>query len=72
MAWQVHRFNDAVAVWVGTGQTVYMSVKQAEALAKALRTAAKSIKTERFVDSTCGTANGESLATYREFKNAGS
>lgn len=53
---QVHRFRDYVAVYLGTGETVYLEPKQAHALAKALNKAAKSCETESFSDSTCGTA----------------
>ena len=52
----VHRFGDKVAVYVGDGSTTYLTVKQARALAHALRTCAKSVVDERFVDSSFGTA----------------
>lgn len=52
---QLHRFRDSVAVWVGKGETVYMSADEAEAFAKALQHAAQSIRTEGFAQSTCGT-----------------
>jgi hypothetical protein len=52
----VHRSGDKVAVYVGDGSTTYLTVKQARALAHALRTCAKSVVDERFVDSSFGTA----------------
>lgn len=52
---QIHRFRGSVAVYVGRGETAYLSPKDAKTLAKALTRAAKSCETESFVDSTCGT-----------------
>ena len=52
---QVHRFRDKVAAYLGGGETVYMTPKEARQLARALNKAAKSCETESFVDSTCGT-----------------
>ena len=52
---QVHRFRDRVAVYIGTGETVYMTPEDARKLARALTKTAKSIKTETFAESTCGT-----------------
>ena len=52
----VHRFGDKVAIYVGDGSTTYLTVKQARALAHTLRTCAKSVVDERFVDSSFGTA----------------
>lgn len=52
---QLHRFRDSVAVWVGKGETVYMTADEAEAFAAALLRAAQSIRNEGFAQSTCGT-----------------
>lgn len=52
---QVHRFRDYVAVYIGTGETVYLEPKQARALAKAINKAARSCDNESFSESTCGT-----------------
>jgi len=52
---RVHRFRDAVAVSVGSGETVYMTPQQARKLARALNSTAKSCETERFIESTIGT-----------------
>lgn len=52
---QIHRFRDRVAVHIGTGDTVYMTHADARKMARALNLFAKSVKTESFVDSTCGT-----------------
>ena len=48
---QVHRFRDRVAVFVGDGETVYLSPKNARKLARALNAAARSCDTESFADS---------------------
>lgn len=52
----VHRFRDFVACRVGSGETVYLSPKAAKELAKALNAVARSVKTEEFTESHCGTA----------------
>lgn len=54
---QVHRFRDKVAVYVGKGETVYLSPKNARKLARALNVAARSVDRESFAESTCGTVN---------------
>lgn len=56
---QVHRFRDHVAVYVGTGETVYLDPKQAKALARALNKAAHSCENEDFAQATCGTHSFE-------------
>ena len=53
---QIHRFRDAVAIYIGTGETVYLSPKDARKLARSINRAAKSCETETFSQSTCGTA----------------
>lgn len=53
---QVHRFRDFVAVYVGTGETVYLTPCDARKLSRAINRAAKSCETESFGESTCGTA----------------
>ena len=54
---QIHRFRDAVALSVGTGQTVYMGPKEARKIAKALINAARSVERETFAQSTCPTVS---------------
>lgn len=55
---QVHRFRDCVAVYVGTGETVYLSRRHALALARALRACAVDIaKNPSFAQSKFGTFN---------------
>jgi hypothetical protein len=51
---QVHRFRDKVAVYVGNGETVYMTAKEARALARAIGKVAKSVETQTFAQSDCG------------------
>lgn len=45
---QVHRFHDAAALYVGTGETVYIDAKSARRLARALYAVARSIESEPF------------------------
>jgi hypothetical protein len=52
MAGQVNRFHDSVALSAGTGPTVYMTAPEAERAGRALLAAARSIRRERFVDSS--------------------
>jgi len=47
----VHRFRDTVAVYIGTGATVYLSTKEAVALARALNACSRDIKKSSFVNS---------------------
>jgi hypothetical protein len=61
---QVHRFRDKVAVYVGGGQTVYFTPKEARKLARAINAAARSCERESFADSPSLTVNipeGESV-----------
>lgn len=48
---QVHRFHDAAALYVGTGQTVYIDAKSARRMARALYAVARSIESEPFAQS---------------------
>ena len=52
---QTHRFRDYVAVYIGTGETVYLTPKQARQLTRAINKVARSCDTESFSQSTCGT-----------------
>lgn len=52
---QVHRFRDDVAIYLGKGETVYLTPKEARQLSAAINRAAKSCETETFTESTCGT-----------------
>lgn len=54
---QVHRFRDYVAVYIGTGETVYLDPRQARQLTRAINKAAKSCETKSFSQSTCGTVS---------------
>lgn len=47
----VHRFRDRVAVHVGTGETAYLTPKQARALAHALYKTARDIDNRAFTES---------------------
>ena len=51
----VHRFVDQVAIYVGDGNTTYLTAKQARALARALRDCARSVVNEKFFESSFGT-----------------
>ncbi len=52
---QVHRFRDCVALYIGTGETVYLSPKDARKLSRAVNKAARSVEREKFVDSSGNT-----------------
>lgn len=45
---QIHRFGDCVALYVGTGQTIYITPKEAKAIAKQLNACAKDIAEHSF------------------------
>lgn len=49
---QVHRFRDSVCLYVGTGETVYVSAADARKIARALNKAAKSCTSEPFAQSS--------------------
>lgn len=51
----VHRFRNTVGVYVGSGETQYLTARQARELAKALTVAARSVEREKFTDSNVGT-----------------
>ena len=73
---QIHRFRDAIALSVGTGQTVYMGPKEARKIAKALIVAARSVEREAFTQSNCPTVSvdigyqGDTLDNPRHRKQA--
>ena len=48
---QVHRFGDMVAVYIGTGETVYLSPKEARQLTRAINGVARSCDQEPFAES---------------------
>lgn len=52
---QIHRFREKVAVYLANGETVYLSPKEAKAIAKALNGAARDIKNNTFVQSDFST-----------------
>lgn len=47
----VHRFHDTVAVYMGTGETVYLDVEQAATLAAAIQKCKRDIFSNGFTDS---------------------
>lgn len=47
---QVHRFGDCVAMYLSDGKTVYMTPKDAQAIAKALTACSRDVKAHKFVD----------------------
>ncbi len=59
--WQTHRFRDVIAVCIGTGETVYMTTKQARALSGGINAACRSVEREQFADSRGLTRSGEGL-----------
>ena len=48
----VHRFHDSVAIWIGTGETVYLTTKDARKLSRAINKTCRSIERERYLDSS--------------------
>jgi hypothetical protein len=57
---QVHRFHSRIAVSLGTGQTVYLTAKDAGRLSAAINKAKREIlQGVKFQDSTVGTFNEE-------------
>jgi len=58
----VHRFGEKVAVYVGTGETVYLTADQAKNLAAALSSCAANISVCKFTDSNFGT---ETIKEYQ-------
>lgn len=50
---QVHRLGDYVAIYIGTGETVYLSPKQARQFSRAINKAIRSCETEPFTESSC-------------------
>lgn len=48
---QIHRFRESVAIYLAGGKTIYLSPKEAKAIAKALNAAARDIKANPFVES---------------------
>lgn len=70
---QVHRFRNCVAVYVGTGETVYMTPKDARKLSRAINKAARSVEREKFVDSSGNTCeidapDGRDVAFVRKLR----
>lgn len=59
--WQTNRFRDCVAICIGTGETVYMTTKQARALSAGVNRICRSIERQEFADSRGLTTNGEGL-----------
>ena len=56
--WQTHRFRDCVAVYTGTGPTVYLCAKEARRLARAINRAAASVEREPFTQAPPLTVTG--------------
>lgn len=48
---QVHRFREKVAVYLANGSTVYLTPKEAKAIAKAMNACTRDIKANSFTDS---------------------
>lgn len=44
MTAQVHRFRDKVAIYVGNGETTYLTIEKAERLGRALIEAAENVR----------------------------
>ena len=46
-----HRFHDSIAIYIGTGETVYLTAKDARKLARAINKTVRSIERESYLDS---------------------
>lgn len=59
---QIHRFRDkvAIAIFLANGATVYLTPKEAKAIAKALNAGARDIQNNTFVQSDFSTVIIES------------
>lgn len=55
MMLQVHRFNETIALFLGNGDTVYLSPSDAMELATALNGCATDISNNKFTDSAFST-----------------
>lgn len=62
---QIHRFHNKVAGYVGTGETVYLTPKEARKIAKALNACARSCDKESFQESNFNTFRLEFEGTSR-------
>lgn len=49
---QVHRFHNKVAIYVGDGETCYLTLREARQLAEMLHSGADSVQNEDFVNSS--------------------
>jgi len=58
---QVHRHHDTVAIYVGFGQTVYLSPEQAKKLSLSLEITAEDIEACKFTESRVGIFYGQTL-----------
>lgn len=56
---KLHRFGDTCAISIGTGETVYMTVKETRTLSGALNKIARSIERENYLDSNGNTVEIE-------------
>ena len=54
---QVHRFHDKVAVWLGGGDTVYLTAEEAIKLGNKIAAYGRDVKACKFTDSEMGTFN---------------
>lgn len=61
MSTQVHRFHDTVAVYVGDGQTTYLTPDQAIELGQALAAFGYDVNNVPFVESTLPTYHGRTI-----------
>jgi hypothetical protein len=59
---QVHRFGDSVAIYIGTGETVYLSEKTARDIARSLNACARDIQARKFTQSKFSTVEFPTLA----------
>lgn len=63
--WQVHRFGDTVAAYLGNGETVYLTPWAARELSRALSYCSHSVRHVGFVESNFETRTGRTDRPYR-------
>lgn len=49
---QIHRFNDKVAIYLGTGKEIYLTSDQARLISEAIDSCAVDIERKKFTEST--------------------
>lgn len=59
----VYRFGDRLALWSGSGNTVYIELKDVRKLAKAINLGKRDLERSSFLDSQFGTETIDVMVT---------